>query len=94
MSTLNETIKDIDHKKKQLQESVDQLNEQMEVLKMEGGVLSAIGLSFDKIMYATMKEDVSILSCKSYCKRGNFHVGVILLFFALLPFAKITSTWK
>ena len=36
MSTLNETIKDIDNKKKQLQETVDSLNDQVEMLKMEG----------------------------------------------------------
>lgn len=36
MSTLNETIKDIDSKKKQLQETVDSLNDQVEMLKMEG----------------------------------------------------------
>ncbi|XP_056007351.1 kinesin heavy chain-like [Ostrea edulis] len=35
MSTLNETIKDIDSKKKQLQENVDNLNDQVEMLKME-----------------------------------------------------------
>lgn len=43
MSTLNETIKDIDSKKKQLQENVDNLNDQVEMLKMEGtNVLVAI----------------------------------------------------
>ena len=31
----------------------------------------------------------------SYCKRGNFRVGVIFAFFALLVFfAKFTPTWK
>ena len=39
MSTLNETIKDIDSKKKQLQETVDSLNDQIEMLKMQGKLL-------------------------------------------------------
>ena len=65
MSTLNETIKDIDHKKKQLQESVDQLNEHMEVLKMEGEVLVAFSLSLVKNTYVTMQDDVFILTCPS-----------------------------
>lgn len=36
MSSLNETIKDIDHKKRLLQENVDSLNEEIAKLRAQG----------------------------------------------------------
>lgn len=50
MSTLNETIKDIDSKKKQLQETVDSLNDQVEMLKMEGMYCNILNITkIDKV---------------------------------------------